>query len=68
MSIDLQHGEEGLLRQLDRADGLHTLLALFCFSSSFRFRLDVAAVALRRDVLAQRLDRDARITRLPIAA
>ena len=31
-------------------------LPSFCFSSSLRLRRDVAAVALRRDVLAERLD------------
>src|SRR5687768_5854182 len=54
--IDLEHREEGLLGHLDAADLLHALLALLLLFEQFALARDVAAVELRRDVLAQRLD------------
>ena len=53
---DLQDGEERLLRNLDRADLLHALLALLLFLEQLALARDVAAVALGQHVLAQRLD------------
>jgi len=35
---DLQHGQEGFLRNVDLADAFHATLASFCFSSSLRLR------------------------------
>ena len=45
-SLDLQHGQERLLRDLDRADLLHALLALFLLLEELALARDVAAVAL----------------------
>src|SRR4051812_37365395 len=56
-SVDLQDRQESLLRQLDGPDGLHPLLALFLLVEELLLARDVAAVALRGDVLADRLDR-----------
>src|SRR5215207_9161369 len=55
-AIHLQHGEECLLRDLDRPDLLHPLLALLLLLEQLPLAGDVAAVELRGDVLAQRLD------------
>src|SRR5271155_3228421 len=54
---DLEDGEEGFLRNLHAADGFHAFLAGFLFLQQFALARDVAAVALRQHVLAQRLDR-----------
>src|SRR5215208_2586937 len=59
-SVDLEHGEEGLLRQLDRADCLHAALSFLLLLEELLLARDVAAVALGGDVLADRLDRGAR--------
>src|SRR5688500_11538500 len=58
--VDLQHGEEGLLRDLHTADLLHALLAFLLFLEQLLLARRVAAVALRQHVLAHRLDRRAR--------
>src|SRR5438045_887997 len=55
-----QHGQEGLLRDVDAAHALHPLLAFLLLLEQLALAGDVAAVALRDDVLAQRLDRLAR--------
>src|SRR5581483_1608137 len=55
--VHFQHGEEGLLRDLDLADALHALLAFLLFFEQLAFARDVAAVTLRQHVLAHRLDR-----------
>ena len=46
--IDLQHGQEGLLRNLDRAELLHALLAGFLLLEQLALARDVAAVAAWR--------------------
>src|SRR6185436_12461710 len=57
---NLQHREEGLLRDFHRADALHALLAFLLLLEQLALARDVAAVALGEHVLAQRLDRFAR--------
>src|SRR6478609_1379505 len=52
----LQHREERLLRDLDRADLFHALLPFLLFFEQLALAGDVAAVAFRQHVLAQRLD------------
>src|SRR5512145_3325670 len=54
--VDAQDGEEGLLRNVHRADALHALLALLLPFEELSLAGDVATVALGDDVLAQRLD------------
>src|SRR6201999_2801875 len=49
---DLQDREEGLLRDIDLADPLHALLALFLLVEELALTADVATVALGDDVLA----------------
>src|SRR5208337_1667995 len=49
-----QCGEERLLRDLHRADALHTALALLLFLEKLALSRDIAAIALCGDVLAQR--------------
>jgi len=49
---DLQHCEEGFLRDIDLADALHALLALFLLVEQLALTRDVAAVALGDHVLA----------------
>src|SRR5262249_46540148 len=56
-TVHLEHGKEGLLRDLHCADLLHALLALLLLLEQLALAGDVAAVQLRRHVLAQRLDR-----------
>src|SRR5512146_2568778 len=51
----LQYRKERLLRDLNRADLLHSLLALFLLFEQFLLSRDVPAVALGENVLAQRL-------------
>src|SRR5205085_5753655 len=53
--VEVEHGEERLLRHLDRADLLHPLLALLLLLEQLPLARDVAAVALREHVLALRL-------------
>jgi hypothetical protein len=48
ISVDLQHGEEGLLRDLDVPDHLHALLAFLLLLEQLALAGDVAAVALGR--------------------
>src|SRR4051812_46352353 len=57
---EVEHGEECLLRHLDRADLLHPLLAGLLLLEQLALARDVAAVALRDHVLAPRLHRLAR--------
>src|SRR5436190_7149616 len=52
----LQHREERLLRDFDRADLFHALLSFLLFFEQLALAGDVAAVAFRQHVLAQRLD------------
>src|SRR5215472_11937901 len=59
-AADLQHGEECLLRDLDVPELFHALLAFLLFLEELALAADVAAVALRQHVLAQRLHRGAR--------
>src|SRR5690606_36221258 len=54
--LDLEHGEERLLRDLDRSHLLHPLLAGLLLLEQLLLARDVAAVALRKDGLAQCLD------------
>src|ERR1017187_8014550 len=53
-SSDLQHGKEGLLRDLDAPQLFHALLALFLLLEELLLARDVPAVTLREHVLAQR--------------
>src|SRR5205809_880173 len=55
--VEVEHGEEGLLRHLDRADLLHPPLARLLLLEQLAFAADVAAVALRKHALPLRLDR-----------
>src|SRR6476661_4981723 len=55
--VDLQYGEERFLWNLDGADLLHALLPFFLLLEELPFPRDVAAIALREDVLAERLHR-----------
>src|SRR4051794_41776697 len=57
---ELEHREEGLLRHVDPTHGLHALLPLLLLLQQLALAADVAAVALRDHVLAERLDRLAR--------
>ena len=43
--VELEHGHEGFLRHVDRADGLHALLALGLLLEQLLLARDVAAVA-----------------------
>src|SRR6185437_15971561 len=54
-----QYREERFLRNLDAADLLHALLAFLLFLQQLLLARNVAAVALRKHVLAQRLHRGA---------
>src|SRR5919106_1692424 len=55
--VEVEDGEERLLRHLHAADLLHPLLAFLLPLEQFAFPGDVAAVALRENVLAPGLDR-----------
>src|SRR6188472_4459692 len=57
LAVEVQDGEERLLRHLDAADLLHPLLALLLLLEQLPLARDVAAVALREHVLALRLHR-----------
>src|SRR5207244_1100911 len=52
---DVEHGEERLLRHLDRTDLLHPLLPLLLVLEQLALARDVAAIAFREHVLAARL-------------
>jgi hypothetical protein len=58
--VDLQHGEEGFLRDFHAPDLLHALLAFLLLLQQLLLARHVAAIALGQHVLAQRLDRGAR--------
>src|ERR1700758_3148607 len=53
-AIYLQRGNKSFLRDVDLAELPHLLLAFLLLLQKFSFAGDVAAVALRGDVLAQR--------------
>src|ERR1700674_2640087 len=55
--LKLQHGHEGLLRDLDRADPLHPALSFLLLFQQFAFPGHVPAIALCQDVLAHCRDR-----------
>src|SRR5262245_8842920 len=55
-----KYSQERFLRDLHAADALHALLAFLLLLEQLALARDVPAVALREDVLAQRLDRVAR--------
>src|ERR671929_163698 len=55
--VQVEHGEERLLRHLDAADLLHPLLPRLLLLEQLALARDVAAVALREHVLALRLHR-----------
>src|SRR5688500_504392 len=59
-TLDLQGGEKSFLRNFHLADLFHALLAFFLPLQELALAGDIAAVALRRDVFAERLDRLAR--------
>src|SRR5262245_58727994 len=54
---ETQHGHERFLRDLDAAEALHSALALGLLLQQLALPGNVAAVALRQDVLAHRPDR-----------
>src|SRR5206468_10470611 len=54
-SSALEHREEGLLRHFHPSDLLHALLAFLLSLEQLPFARDIAAVALRGDVLAHGL-------------
>src|SRR6267143_3164443 len=54
--VNLQHRQEGFLRNLDGAHLLHALLSFFLLLQELALAGDVAPVALGGDVLAQRPD------------
>src|SRR5574338_427537 len=56
----LQHRQKRFLRDLDRAHLLHPLLSLLLLLEELALPRDVAAVALREHVLAERFHRRAR--------
>src|ERR1700675_2798416 len=58
--VKLQHRHEGLLRDLDRSHSLHPFLPFLLLLQELAFARDVAAVALRQDILPHRRDRLAR--------
>src|SRR5688500_15936765 len=64
-SVDLQDGQEGLLRYLHRTHLLHPLLSFLLLLEKLSLAADVAAIALREHVLAERLHRRARDHLLP---
>src|SRR5574344_31300 len=55
----MQDGEEGLLRNINTAERLHALLALFLFVQQLLLPRHVTAIALGQYVLTHRLDRAA---------
>src|SRR5262245_49377585 len=55
--VQVEHGEEGLLWHLDRADLLHPFLALLLLLQQLPLAADIAAVSLGVHVLALPLDR-----------
>src|SRR4029077_6769914 len=59
-SFHFEDGEKGLLGDIHPADSLHPLLSLLLFLQELALARDVAAVALREDVLSDRRDRLAR--------
>src|SRR3954470_10717533 len=59
-SVDLQHREKRLLRNLHRSHLLHALLSLLLLLEELALARDVAAVALGKNILAERLDAGAR--------
>src|SRR5438477_9894246 len=59
-SADLQHRQEGFLRDFDLSDALHALFAFFLLFQQLSLPRDVAAVALGEHIFAQRLHSFAR--------
>src|SRR5690606_32951811 len=59
-AIYLQHREERFLRDFDVANLLHALLTGLLLFQQLALTTHIAAVALGKNVLAQRLDRTAR--------
>src|SRR5690349_21069585 len=55
-SVHFEDREERVLRDVDAADALHPLLPLLLFLKELALARDVAAVALREDVLPHWLD------------
>jgi hypothetical protein len=51
---DLEHREEGFLRNIDLADALHAALAFFLFFEQLAFARDVPAVAFGENVFENR--------------
>src|SRR4051812_9926281 len=58
--VDLKDRQEGFLRDLDRSHLFHALLALLLLLEKLALAADVSAIALRENVLADRLHRLAR--------
>src|SRR6266566_7821644 len=52
--VKLEHRHERLLRNLDRADSLHSPLAFLLLFQQFAFAGDVSAIAFRENVLPDR--------------
>src|SRR5581483_3246912 len=59
LALDAEHGEEGFLRDLHRADLLHALLAFLLLLQQLALARDVAAIAFGQHILAQRFHRGA---------
>src|SRR5262245_38674415 len=55
-SVDLQDGQKRFLGDVHAPDPLHALLPFLLLLEQLALARDVAAVALREDVLAHRLD------------
>src|SRR3974390_3797809 len=58
--VHFEGGDEGFLRDFDLAELAHLLLALFLLVEELALAGDVAAIALGRNALAERLDALAR--------
>src|SRR3974390_410816 len=56
IGVHFQRGDKSFLRDLDLAELAHLLFALFLLFEELALAGNVAAVAFRRHVLAQRLD------------
>lgn len=56
VSVKFQNGEEGFLRNLDRANLLHALLTFLLFFEKFALTGDVTAVTFRCNIFTDSLD------------
>src|SRR5215467_4484297 len=56
IGVHLERGDEGLLRNLDAAEAPHLLLSCLLLVEQLALARDVAAIAFRGHILAQRAD------------